>query len=37
MKIAPGGIPGVRGPIRFSDADLALERPAPKLGQDNPS
>ena len=36
MKIAPGGIPGVRGPIRFSDAELALERPAPKLGQDNP-
>ncbi len=35
MKIAPGGIPGVRGPIRFSGADLALDRPAPKLGQDN--
>ena len=36
MKIAPGGIPGVRGPIRFSEAELALDRPAPKLGQDNP-
>jgi crotonobetainyl-CoA:carnitine CoA-transferase CaiB-like acyl-CoA transferase len=35
MKIAPGGIPGVRGPIRFSEAELALDRPAPKLGQDN--
>ena len=32
MQIAPGGVPGVRTPIRFSDADLVLDRPAPKLG-----
>lgn len=33
LQIAPGGVPGVRSPIRFSDADLVLERPAPKLGE----
>ena len=34
MRIAPGGIPGVRSPFTFSDADLTLDRPAPKLGED---
>ncbi len=30
----PGGlIPSVRAPIVFSDADLALQRPAPRLGE----
>jgi crotonobetainyl-CoA:carnitine CoA-transferase CaiB-like acyl-CoA transferase len=33
LQIAPGGLPGVRSPMRFSAADLALERPAPRLGQ----
>jgi crotonobetainyl-CoA:carnitine CoA-transferase CaiB-like acyl-CoA transferase len=33
MQIAPGGIPGVRSPFRFSGAELALDRPAPKLGE----
>ncbi len=33
MKIAPGGVPGVRSPFRFSDAELALDRPSPKLGE----
>lgn len=33
MQIAPGGVPGVRLPVRFSDADLALERPSPRLGE----
>ncbi len=33
MQIAPGGVPGVRSPMTFSDADLVLERPAPKLGE----
>ena len=28
-----GTVPGVRTPIRFSDADLALSRPSPRLGQ----
>jgi crotonobetainyl-CoA:carnitine CoA-transferase CaiB-like acyl-CoA transferase len=31
---APGGhIPSVRTPIRFSDAELAVGRPAPRLGE----
>lgn len=33
MQIAPGGVPGVRLPIRFSDAELALDKGAPGLGQ----
>ncbi|MBB04405.1 MAG: CoA transferase [Pseudooceanicola sp.] len=33
MRIDPEGIPGVRGPFRFSDADLTLEKASPKLGQ----
>lgn len=33
MKITPGGLPGVRSPMSFSGADLALDRPAPKLGE----
>ncbi|SFN65554.1 CaiB/BaiF CoA transferase family protein [Dokdonella immobilis] len=28
-----GHVPGVRTPIRFSDATLALQRPAPRLGE----
>ncbi|WP_424977962.1 CaiB/BaiF CoA transferase family protein [Leisingera sp. S232] len=31
MQIAPEGVPGVRGPWKFSDAELALEKTAPKL------
>ena len=33
MQIAADGLPGVRSPITFSGADLALDRPAPKLGE----
>jgi crotonobetainyl-CoA:carnitine CoA-transferase CaiB-like acyl-CoA transferase len=33
LQIAPGGLPGVRSPMRFSGAELALDRPAPRLGQ----
>ena len=33
MEIAPEGIKGVRSPMVFSDAELALERTAPRLGQ----
>jgi crotonobetainyl-CoA:carnitine CoA-transferase CaiB-like acyl-CoA transferase len=33
LRIAPEGIPGVRAPFKFSDADLVLDRPAPKLGE----
>ncbi|WP_417472911.1 CaiB/BaiF CoA transferase family protein [Leisingera sp.] len=31
MQIAPEGVPGVRGPWKFSDAELALDKTAPKL------
>jgi crotonobetainyl-CoA:carnitine CoA-transferase CaiB-like acyl-CoA transferase len=34
-RIEPEGVPGVRPPFRFSDAELALDRPAPKLGEDD--
>jgi crotonobetainyl-CoA:carnitine CoA-transferase CaiB-like acyl-CoA transferase len=34
LQIAPGGLPGVRSPMTFSGASLALDRPAPRLGQD---
>jgi crotonobetainyl-CoA:carnitine CoA-transferase CaiB-like acyl-CoA transferase len=33
MQIAPEGVPGVRSPMTFSGAELALDRPAPQLGQ----
>ena len=33
MQIAPEGVPGLRGPWKFSDAELALERTAPVLGK----
>jgi crotonobetainyl-CoA:carnitine CoA-transferase CaiB-like acyl-CoA transferase len=35
MQIELDGVPGVRAPFVFSDAELALKRPSPKLGQDN--
>ena len=35
MQIELDGVPGIRAPYRFSDAGLALHRPAPKLGEDN--
>ena len=31
MQISPEGVPGVRGPWRFSEAELALEKSAPVL------
>lgn len=34
MQIDLDGVPGLRSPFRFSDAALALHRPAPKLGED---
>ena len=33
MQITPEGLPGVRSPMTFSGAELALDRPAPRLGQ----
>ena len=35
IQIDLDGVPGLRSPFRFSDAELALHRPAPKLGEDN--
>jgi crotonobetainyl-CoA:carnitine CoA-transferase CaiB-like acyl-CoA transferase len=35
MQIELNGVPGLRSPFNFSDAKLALHRPAPKLGEDN--
>lgn len=33
MQIAPEGIPGIRSPLTFSDAELTLDRAPPKLGE----
>ena len=33
MQIELDGVPGVRSPFRFSDASVAMDRPAPKLGE----
>lgn len=33
MQIELDGVPGIRSPFSFSDAELALHRPAPKLGE----
>ena len=33
VRIKPEGIPGMRTPIKFSDAELSLDRTAPKLGE----
>lgn len=35
MRVDLDGVPGVRTPIRFSDADLAFHRPSPRLGEDD--
>ncbi|PRY92719.1 crotonobetainyl-CoA:carnitine CoA-transferase CaiB-like acyl-CoA transferase [Hasllibacter halocynthiae] len=32
LAIAPGGVPSLRGPWRFSDAELSLDRGAPERG-----
>lgn len=34
MQIDLKGVPGVRSPFTFSDAELALDKPSPRLGQD---
>ncbi|MDV7144531.1 CaiB/BaiF CoA-transferase family protein [Tropicimonas sp. TH_r6] len=35
LRIDPEGVPGVRGPWRFSEAELCLDSAAPRLGQDD--
>ena len=34
MRIDLDGVPGVRSPFTFSEAELALDRPSPRQGQD---
>lgn len=34
LKIDLDGVPGVRSPLTFSDAELALDRPSPRQGKD---
>jgi len=36
MAIEADGVPGIRSPFRFSDAELALERPSPRQGNLDP-
>ena len=36
LRLDFDGVPGVRSPFTFSDAELALDRPAPKLGEHDP-
>ncbi|TNC71786.1 CaiB/BaiF CoA transferase family protein [Rubellimicrobium roseum] len=33
LRIDPGGVPGVRTPIVFSDSTLLLDHPSPRLGE----
>ena len=35
MQIELDGVPGLRSPFTFSGAEMALHRPAPKLGEDD--
>ncbi|WP_371055196.1 CaiB/BaiF CoA transferase family protein [Rhodosalinus sp. K401] len=35
MQVTLDGVPGVRSPFAFSDSDLTLRRPSPKLGEDD--
>ena len=35
MRVELGGMAGVRSPFVFSDAELALDRPSPMLGEDS--
>ena len=35
MQVALDGIPSVRSPFVFSDAELCLQKPSPKLGENN--
>lgn len=34
LRVDLDGVPGVRAPFSFSDAELAMERPSPKLDED---
>ncbi len=36
LRVDLGGMPGVRSPFAFSDAELALDHPSPMLGEHTP-
>jgi len=36
LRVDLGGMPGVRSPFVFSDAELALDRPSPMHGEHQP-
>ena len=36
LRVDLGGMPGVRSPFTFSDAELALDKPSPMLGEHTP-
>ena len=36
LRVDLGGMPGVRSPFTFSDAELALDHPSPMLGEHTP-
>jgi crotonobetainyl-CoA:carnitine CoA-transferase CaiB-like acyl-CoA transferase len=33
LRVDLGGVPTIRSPLRFSDADIAMDRPAPRLDE----
>ena len=35
LRVDLGGVPSVRSPLVFSEAELKLERPSPRLGEDD--
>ena len=35
LKLELEGVPGVRSPFTFSDAELVLDKPSPRLGEDD--
>ena len=35
MKLSLDGIPSIRSPVRFSESELNLDKPSPKLGEHN--
>ena len=35
MRVELSGVPGIRSPFAFSDAELALDRPSPAKGEHN--
>ena len=36
LRVTPGGVPSVRSPFTFSQAELAIDRPSPRRGEHQP-